>query len=261
MSKPSKPNNKISADQVSGVQREIAELLNPEIELNRKQAIARSPKVNAEEQLDMRNLPDHLLTDVEKAGLLKELSLIPRCKITLPKKGNPVTHLLGFISKYGKVNKFAYMLIALFLIVTSVHSQSLSAGIGITSSGRTSVMLTAECAKHLLYLKSIKQGIVISESYPGEIEQHETIIGYGYKPDDRVTLLIGAGWCKDYITYINDLDRLYIMPGLQMNSFEGGFRYDLFKYERFDLTLTALMSTYSGLSTMAGIKWKFESCR
>lgn len=149
----------------------------------------------------------------------------------------------------------------LLLCLAKAQAQSLSAGIGYTSFGRTSVMLSAECTNHLVYLKSIKQGIVISESYPGEIEQHETTIGYGYKPDERVAILIGAGWCKDYITYINDLDRLYNMPGLKLHSFEYGFRYDLFECERIDITLTGIMSTYSGLSTMIGIVWKFENCR
>lgn len=103
MPKVAKPAKSISVDQVSVSQRNIAELLNPELEYSRKQAIASSQKINVSEQLDIRNLPEHLLIEISNAGLTQELERVPKCLITFSKKKPIVKQLLRFISRYGKV--------------------------------------------------------------------------------------------------------------------------------------------------------------
>ena len=103
MPKVAKPAKSLSTDQVSTSQKQIAELLNPELEVTRKLAIAKSPKVNVSEQIDIRNLPEHLLIEVSNAGLTQELERMPKCLLTFSKKKPLVKQLCRFISRYGKV--------------------------------------------------------------------------------------------------------------------------------------------------------------
>jgi hypothetical protein len=109
MSKPPKPTKDISAEQASIQQREIAELLNPEIEVRKKQAIGKSPKNSPESEVFyFPNLPEKVLIEVTNAGLDKDLLMVPKCRWQGPKTGDKITHLLNFIRKYGKVMKHEY---------------------------------------------------------------------------------------------------------------------------------------------------------
>lgn len=103
MPKVTKPTKQLSGDQVSSSQRDIAELLNPEIEEKRFKAIAKSPKVNVDEQIDTEHIPEFLLIEISNAGLTEELKRIPKCKLTFYRKKPIAREFCRFVAKYGKV--------------------------------------------------------------------------------------------------------------------------------------------------------------
>ena len=104
MPKAVSPTTKLATNQVSKSQQVIAELLNPDIEITRKEALAKSPVVNVSEQIDTKNLPDHLLIEISNAGLTDELQRVPRCFLTFSKKKPLAKQFCRFVSRYGKIH-------------------------------------------------------------------------------------------------------------------------------------------------------------
>lgn len=104
MSNKARPSKKIAAEQASKYQQEIAELLNPEIEYNRNEAIAKSPQVIACELICFDHLPDKIKCAINEAGLAKELLQVPsKTQWQAPKTGDKIQHLLRWISRYNKI--------------------------------------------------------------------------------------------------------------------------------------------------------------
>ena len=104
---PQKPSSKIHSDQVSTYQQQIAEILNPHIDENRKKAISRSPIVIESQLVNFPNIPDYLMAEVIKADLVKEFNNVPRCRWQAPRNGDKITHFLSFIRRYGKVMPYS----------------------------------------------------------------------------------------------------------------------------------------------------------
>lgn len=249
----------MALDHASQSQRIIAEIFNPQLAYNREQAIAKSPYVDVKEQIDFDNLPDNLRDELHRHGLQKELQgMPPRTKITLPKSGNPIHHLIRFVSKHGKPQPYSMRMtsILIFVLLSLVSfAQSLSVSSGVTSEGLTSCMLSAGLKQHEFYFKSTQDRTDADKVAVGYVEKHEYIFGYGYQFHENVTGYAGIGLIRDYTVYEAKHGHAY-RKGLRMNSCEIGFRYDLVKFDRVDLGLTCLMSNYSGLSTMLTVKFR-----
>jgi len=147
----------------------------------------------------------------------------------------------------------------LFLLLASLNSfsQSISVSTGYSSRGFTAAMLTAETKKHVLYFKSIQESVVADDSPVGHVEDHEYVFGYGYRVHEDVTLLAGIGSGQDRIVVEYPYGNGFKQGGKEF-SFEIGFRYDVVHLERIDLSLTWLLSSYSTMSTMVGINYKFR---
>lgn len=146
------------------------------------------------------------------------------------------------------------LFLALTLCVIKAFPQALSISTGYSSEGLTSAMFTAEYSNHVFYYKAIQDEVIASNEEVGYIEKHESVFGYGYRVHENVTLLSGVGMCHNRIVYEYNFGNGF-KRGLNNNSFEYGFRWDFIsmnkkKFEHINMTLTALMSTYTGLSTM-----------
>lgn len=151
--------------------------------------------------------------------------------------------------------------VTIAILVTKAYPQALSVGIGYSSEGLTAAMFTAEYKCHVLYFKSIQDCVTASEEKPGYIEKHEYVFGYGLRVHNNVTLLMGAGRYQNRTVFEYQYGNGF-KKGLKMGSFEYGFRWDFIsmnkkKFEHINITLTGLMSTYTGVSAMVGIRYRF----
>jgi len=152
--------------------------------------------------------------------------------------------------------------IALVVCVVKAFPQALSIGTGYTSEGLTAAMFTAEYKQHVIYFKSIQDAVSACNEQPGYIEKHEYTVGYGFRVHEYVTLLAGVGQCQNQTVFEYQYGNGF-KQGLKMNCVEYGWRWDFFKKkhrlcEHVNMSLTALMSTYTGVSGIVSVRYVFK---
>jgi hypothetical protein len=165
----------------------------------------------------------------------------------------------------NKVNRgelyaiFAIIIILHSLIAFRANSQSISVGIGYTSSGDVPVSLDVTVGKIGGYITYIADAEDLTADYEG-IWNNELTLGVSYQLTSHypeVKVLTGFGWTKDIVW-----ERELVFPNAIYSneyyghSFEAGFEIRPLKNCKF-IYLKGLMSSYSGLKTMLVLRKHF----